>query len=145
MTIGGNMYSPDVLFTTQGINIYSTREQVKAAYKTLAKKYHPDVTRDNGEQMKKITEYYTYLINRPITIPTAVPPQDSNNVRNTNVYNNYNTYNNNTNINFDPFEIIDKAKDRFVSQLDRQKGELFFWLTFMVVGSIIAIIWAAHS
>jgi len=48
-----------------GITEYASTEQIKKAYKTLAKKYHPDIYRGDKkfaeEKMKQINEAYTLL------------------------------------------------------------------------------------
>ncbi|MGN1087295.1 MAG: J domain-containing protein [Porcipelethomonas sp.] len=38
-------------------------EIIKASYKAMAKKYHPDICGDNGEMMMKINEAYAVLSN----------------------------------------------------------------------------------
>ncbi len=45
-------------YETLGVDRNATREQVKKAYKKLAKKYHPDVNKDEGsaEKFKEINE-----------------------------------------------------------------------------------------
>lgn len=39
-------------------NGYETLERVKKHYRTLAKKFHPDITKDDGEAMKAINAQY---------------------------------------------------------------------------------------
>lgn len=39
-----------------GISEHATEKEIKAAYRKLAKKYHPDVVRDNPEKTKRMYE-----------------------------------------------------------------------------------------
>ena len=43
------------------VNSNASIEIIKASYKTMAKKYHPDICGDNGEMMSKINEAYEVL------------------------------------------------------------------------------------
>lgn len=45
------------------VNNNASIEIIKASYKAMAKKYHPDICRDNGEMMSKINEAYAVLSN----------------------------------------------------------------------------------
>ncbi len=45
------------------VNSNASIEIIKASYKTMAKKYHPDICGDNGEMMSKINEAYEVLSN----------------------------------------------------------------------------------
>ncbi|HLC86326.1 MAG TPA: molecular chaperone DnaJ [Candidatus Nanoarchaeia archaeon] len=50
-------------YETLGVSKNSSKEEIKKAYKNLAKKYHPDVSKDHGdgEKFKKISEAYAVL------------------------------------------------------------------------------------
>ncbi|KAJ50441.1 curved DNA-binding protein CbpA [Clostridium tetanomorphum] len=67
-----------------GINKGASKEEIKRAYRDLAKKYHPDQYGNNPlrdlaeDRMRKINEAYDYLIKNA----------DSGNYSNTNSYNN---------------------------------------------------------
>ena len=55
-----------LLYKRLGIEKDATQEEIKTAYKKLAKKYHPDLNKDsNGaiEIMKQINEAYDILSN----------------------------------------------------------------------------------
>lgn len=43
-------------------NIDLEQELIKAGYKALSKKYHPDITKDNGELMQELNSLYERLI-----------------------------------------------------------------------------------
>lgn len=45
------------------VNNNASIEIIKASYKAMAKKYHPDIYGDNGEMMMKINEAYAVLSN----------------------------------------------------------------------------------
>ena len=45
-----------------GIDKKSTKSDIKKAYRTLSKKYHPDVNPDGAEKFKEIAEAYETLI-----------------------------------------------------------------------------------
>jgi len=55
-----------------GISENATQEEIRAAYLSLVKKYHPDRYQDNplrdlaGEKIKKINEAYEILVKKPI-------------------------------------------------------------------------------
>ena len=45
-----------------GISKNATKDEIKKAYKQLAKKYHPDINKENdGEKFKEISEAYAVL------------------------------------------------------------------------------------
>lgn len=46
-----------------GIKQTATLEEIKAAFKVLAKKYHPDINPKTAEKFKKINEAYSTLAN----------------------------------------------------------------------------------
>ncbi|MBI4441055.1 molecular chaperone DnaJ [Candidatus Woesearchaeota archaeon] len=52
-------------YTTLGVSRNAGRDEIKKAYKTLAKKYHPDLNKEAGaaEKFKEITEAYDVLTN----------------------------------------------------------------------------------
>src|SRR5210317_230919 len=43
-------------YQTLGVSKGSSKEEIKKAYKKLAKKYHPDLNKDNPEAEKKFKE-----------------------------------------------------------------------------------------
>lgn len=51
-------------FAVLGLRPTATTDEVKKAYRTLAKRHHPDVTRaaDDGEAFKRITSAYTLAL-----------------------------------------------------------------------------------
>ena len=58
-----------------GISPEATRKQVDAAYRALAKQYHPDINKDTRaeDQMKRINEAYDMILKG--YTPYAPPPQ----------------------------------------------------------------------
>ena len=44
-----------------GIEQFSNIEQIKSAFRILAKKFHPDISKDNGEKFIEIFEAYEFL------------------------------------------------------------------------------------
>ena len=52
-------------YQTLGVSKDASKEEIKKAYKKLAKKYHPDVSKDNGsgEKFKEINEAFSVLGN----------------------------------------------------------------------------------
>ena len=44
-----------------GVSQSSTDKQIKAAYFSLAKKYHPDVNKGNAERFKEISDAYSVI------------------------------------------------------------------------------------
>ena len=53
-------------YETLGIDKTASKEEIKTAYRTLAKKFHPDLNKDNPkiaeEKFKEISEAYEVLI-----------------------------------------------------------------------------------
>lgn len=59
-------------YETLGIKITATKDEIKTAYKNLAKKYHPDICKEKNavEMMKKINNAYDILMKpQPQRIP----------------------------------------------------------------------------
>jgi hypothetical protein len=54
----------EILYTTLGVKPGDDRETIKQAYRTLARRYHPDTNPDEdaNEQMRKLNEAYDRLI-----------------------------------------------------------------------------------
>lgn len=50
-------------YATLGVDRTATQDQIKAAYRKLARKYHPDVSKESGaeEQFKEVSEAYETL------------------------------------------------------------------------------------
>ncbi len=52
------------LYEVLGVNAQATSDEIKKAYRSMARKYHPDVNRDDpkaGEKFKEISEAYEIL------------------------------------------------------------------------------------
>jgi len=49
------------LYSELGLKKFSSDEEVKNAYRKLAKKYHPDKSNDDGEKFRKINEAHEIL------------------------------------------------------------------------------------
>lgn len=63
------MYSEETnYYHILGISPGATKEEIKAAYRRLARQYHPDVNADPGakEEFQKIVEAYQYLTKAPV-------------------------------------------------------------------------------
>jgi curved DNA-binding protein CbpA len=54
----------DILYSTLGVKPSDDRETIKQAYRTLARRYHPDTNPDEdaNEQMRKLNDAYDRLI-----------------------------------------------------------------------------------
>jgi curved DNA-binding protein len=50
-------------YATLGVDRNATQDQIKAAYRKLARKYHPDVSKEAGaeEKFKEVSEAYETL------------------------------------------------------------------------------------
>ena len=48
-------------FGILGVNENATEDEIKKAYRSLSKKYHPDVNPEGGEKFKEIAEAYDVL------------------------------------------------------------------------------------
>ena len=61
-----------------GVTPQSSKEQIKTAYKNLAKKYHPDISDEPNalEMMKKINSAYDILTKDQIRRPFQPPKQE---------------------------------------------------------------------
>ena len=60
------------------INKYSSKEEIRLAYKRLVKKHHPDSGDGDTQKLDEVREAYTYLIKTPaytenlvITVPAT--------------------------------------------------------------------------
>lgn len=65
-------------YKSLGLNIGSSREEIKASYRRLVRKYHPDVNRDDQQAKEKfiaIQEAYEFLMEN-VKEP-EVPPQST--------------------------------------------------------------------
>lgn len=74
-------------YTVLGVDRNASEEEIKKAYRALAKKYHPDANPNNpeaAEKMKEINAAYDQIQN-----PSAYQQQQA--------YQNYNNYSNTTN------------------------------------------------
>ena len=49
------------LYSILGVTPDSTAEEIKSAYRSLARKYHPDVNSEGAAKFKDITEAYEIL------------------------------------------------------------------------------------
>ena len=57
-----------------GVSIDASKQDIKKAYRTMAKKYHPDKNGGDGTQFKKIQEAYEALTKpKPVMVQTSVP------------------------------------------------------------------------
>ena len=84
-------------YVVLGVDRNASQEEIKKAYRTLAKKYHPDANPNNpeaAEKMKEINAAYDQIQN----------PQ---NYQQQQAYNNYNNYTNASNGNFYGFYDFD--------------------------------------
>lgn len=53
-----------------GVSVNATEQQIKAAYKSLVKQYHPDSGKvKNSEYYHKVVQAYQYLKANPVQIP----------------------------------------------------------------------------
>ena len=96
------------------LNLGASNEEIKAAYKRLAIKYHPDKNNDPGagEQFKKISESYQYLTNND---NTTTRMNNINNINANELFNQFfkmNIGNQNININIGP----SRMQNNFVSR-----------------------------
>lgn len=101
-------------YKTLELNLGATNEEIKAAYKRLAIKYHPDKNRDPGaeDQFKKISESYQYLTNNNNTTRGI---NNMNNINPDDLFNEFfkmNIGNPNININIGP----SRMQNNFISR-----------------------------
>ena len=101
-------------YNTLGLKPNATHEEIKAAYKRLAIKYHPDKNNDPcaEDQFKKISESYQYLINNNNTTRQI---NNINNINPNELFNQFfkmNIGNQNININIGP----SRMQNNFVSR-----------------------------
>lgn len=52
------------------VSLGASLEEIKVSYKKLAKKYHPDISKDDGSNFKKLTASYEYLTKNHGTKPS---------------------------------------------------------------------------
>ena len=73
------------------LNLGATNEEIKAAYKRLAIKYHPDKNNDPGaeDQFKKISESYQYLTNNNNTVRQMNNMNNINNINANELFNQF--------------------------------------------------------
>ena len=99
------------------LNLGASNEEIKAAYKRLAIKYHPDKNNDPGaeDQFKKISESYQYLTNNNNTARQMNNMNNINNINANELFNQFfkmNIGNQNININIGP----SRMQNNFVSR-----------------------------
>lgn len=81
-----------------GVREGASKEEIKKAYRELAKKYHPDQYGANPlkdlaeEKMREINEAYEYLMRNSSDSDSSSSFTSSNNYNNTNNYRNTNSY-----------------------------------------------------
>jgi hypothetical protein len=69
-------------YQTLGLNPGASSEEIKEAFRRLAKQYHPDLAQTQEErtrreeQFKRINEAYEYLKRKPVSESERISPQD---------------------------------------------------------------------
>jgi molecular chaperone DnaJ len=62
-------------YSILGVSPNSTNDEVKSAYRKLAKKYHPDVNKEPGAEskFKEVTKAYEDILNPPVNVQQESP------------------------------------------------------------------------
>jgi hypothetical protein len=72
--VKGQVTTAIALFDILGIKPTKELKKIKSAYRKMSKKYHPDITKDDGQKFKELNNAYEFIVKNIDTLDFSKKP-----------------------------------------------------------------------